>query len=124
MIATLFQILRSLSEVIKTQNPKIDAYCVANGIRPLLSYGAKGTRVGRRTFLFVAALKQWENLHHLMDLTEAYKRAKNSFKGKMEQLFVVLKEVDPNSVVSGANQVPVGNKRRADEDMGNQAKRV
>ncbi len=115
--------MRSLSDVVKTQNPKMDAYCVANGVRPLLSYGAKGTRVGRRTFLFVAALKQWENLHHLMDLTESYKRAKNSFKGKMEQLFVVLKEVDASAPVTGSNQLPVGNKRQAEEELANEAKR-
>jgi hypothetical protein len=101
----------------------MDAYCVQNGARPLLSYGAKGTRVGRKTFLFVAALRQWESLHEKMDLTEAYKRAKNSFKGKMEQLFVVLRESD-GTPLTGSNQVPVRNKRQAEEDISRSPKRI
>ena len=60
--------------MIKTQDASMDAYCVANGVRPLLSYGAKGTRVGRKTYIFTAALKKWENLHSRLDLTEAYKK--------------------------------------------------
>jgi hypothetical protein len=97
---------------------------VANGARPLLSYGAKGTRVGRKTFLFAQALRQWESLHSQMDLSEAYKRAKQNFAGKMEQMFVVLKEdVDVTGVASGSNQVPIGNKRKNDEEIGNQAKK-
>jgi hypothetical protein len=116
------QILKSLAEVVKAQNATMDAYCVSNGIRPLLSYGAKGTRVGRKTFLFVSALKQWESLHHLMDLTEAYKRAKASFKGKMEQLFVVLKENQPIPL-TGSNNVPLSNKRPAEEKLANDPKR-
>ncbi len=101
----------------------MDAYCVQNGARPLLSYGAKGTRVGRKTFLFVAALRQWEGLHGSLELAEAYKRARNSFVGKMEQLFVVLKEPD-DTPVSGANQEPVRNKRRADEPLSNSSKKI
>jgi hypothetical protein len=100
----------------------MDAYCVQNGVRPLLSYGAKGTRVGRKTFLFVAALRQWESLHGSMDLTEAYKRAKGNFLGKMEQVFVVLKEPD-DTPASGANQEPVRNKRKADEPLNSSPKR-
>jgi hypothetical protein len=100
----------------------MDAYCVANGARPLLSYGAKGTRVGRKTFLFVQALRQWESLIPQMDLTEAYKRARNSFAGKMEQLFVVLKE-DGGTPVTGSNIQPIGSKRNAEEALFNQAKK-
>jgi hypothetical protein len=103
----------------------MDAYCVANGMRPLLSYGAKGTRVGRKTFIFVAALKQWESLLEQMDLAEAYKRAKKLFVGKMEQLFVVLKEEGVGSMqqLSGANRIPVGSKRVADDKLESQAKK-
>ena len=118
-----FQILKSLSEEIKKQSPTMDAYCVANGNSPLLSYGAKGTRVGRKTFLFVPALRQWENLHSAMDLTEAYKRARSTFTGKMEQMFVVLKETQTDEPTTGPNKVPVGNKRPADEQLSSEAKR-
>ena len=100
----------------------MDAYCVANGVRPLLSYGAKGTKVGRKTYIFTAALKQWESLHAQMDLTEAYRRARNTFAGKMEQVFVVLKE-NGGQNLSGANQIPVGVKRRANDDHSRGAKR-
>jgi len=112
-----------LSEAVKGLNPNMDAYCVANGPRPLLSYGAKGTRVGRKTFLFTAALRQWEQLHDKMDLNEAYKRARRNFSGKMEQLFVVLKENYEQPNVSGPNMIPVGAKRRADEPLMNAPKK-
>lgn len=106
----------------------MDAYCVANGARPLLSYGAKGTRVGRKTFLFAAALRQWESLHEQMDLSEAYKKARKNFTGKMEQLFVVLKEgVDPDNLPqggSGANRVALGNKRPRKDNAGNPPKKA
>jgi hypothetical protein len=105
----------------------MDAYCVANGVRPLLSYGAKGTRVGRKTFIFTTALKNWENLHSKMDLSEAYKKARNTFAGKMEQVFVVLKEGVYSSMLSGSNTQPLGakpgEKRRAEENIGNDPKK-
>ena len=104
----------------------MDAYCAANGARPLLSYGAKGTRVGRKTFLFAAALRQWEHLHDQMDLTEAYKKAKKNFTGKMEQLFVVLKEgveLSDLPAGTGANRVSVGSKRPRMDTAGNAPKR-
>lgn len=101
----------------------MDAYCVANGPRPLLSYGAKGTRIGRKTFIFVAALKQWEKHLDKMDLTEAYKHARSTFTGKMEQLFVVLKEGNQSMPASGSNQVPIGTKRAAEDELSNEAKK-
>ena len=116
--------MKSLSEAIKAQNTTMDAYCVQNGVRPLLSYGAKGTRVGRKTFLFASALRQWEHLHDRLDLAEAYKKAKNTFNGKLEQLFVVLKE-GRSEHLTGVNQIPVGQKRNAEEPLaGPSAKRI
>lgn len=109
--------------MIKTLDPSMDAYCAANGPRPLLSYGAKGTRIGRKTFLFVAALKQWEKHLDKMDLTEAYKHARSTFTGKMEQIFVVLKEEASRGPVTGANQVAVGVKRAAEESLASEAKK-
>jgi hypothetical protein len=105
----------------------MDAYCVSNGVRPLLSYGAKGTRVGRKTYIFTTALKNFESLHGQMDLTEAYKKARNTFAGKMEQVFVVLKEGVYSAMVSGSNGEPLGEKtgekRRADDLLGNAPKK-
>ncbi len=100
---------------------------MGNGVRPLLSYGAKGTRVGRKTFIFTTALKNWESLHSKMDLSEAYKKARNTFAGKMEQVFVVLKEGVYSSMVTGSNAQPIGTKpgekRRAEENIGNEPKK-
>lgn len=105
----------------------MDAYCVPNGVRPLLSYGAKGTRIGRKTFIFTAALKNWEHLHSQMDLGEAYKKARNTYAGKMEQVFVVLKEGIYSSMLSGSNQQPLGvkpgDKRQAEDPLGNNPKK-
>jgi hypothetical protein len=62
-----------------------------------------------------------------MDLTEAYKKARNTFAGKMEQVFVVLKEGVYSSMVSGANAQPLGpqssNKRPAVDPLSNEAKK-
>ncbi len=105
----------------------MDAYCVSNGVRPLLSYGPKGTRVGRKTYIFTTALKTFESLLPKMDLTEAYKKARNTFAGKMEQVFVVLKEGVYSEMMSGANAEPLGEKqgekRKSDEPMGNISKK-
>ncbi len=72
---------------------------------------------------FVAALKQWEHLHQQLDLTEAYKRARNTFTGKLEHLFVVIKEVDTQNNASDVNKVPVGTKRLPAEALLNAAKK-
>ncbi len=78
----LFKILPSLSDEIKKLNPNMDAFCVANDTQPLLSFEAKGSRIGQNTFLFVEALRQWESLQSKLDLNEAYMKARGTFTGK------------------------------------------
>lgn len=61
-----------------------------------------------------------------MDLTEAYKRAKPMFDGRLEHTFVVLKDehvaTEAEEKTSGSNRVPLGKKRVADEDKDNEGK--
>ncbi len=91
----------------------MDAYVIGNAIRPLLSYGPKNSRTMRRTFLYVDAIQKFEGEIKGLDLSEAYKKAKPSFTGKLERTFIVLKdlpgeetamEVEP---ATGANAEPL-----------------
>lgn len=46
-----------------------------------------------------------------MDLTEAYKRAKPMYNGRLEHTFVVLHEEKDVPEASGSNAEPIGAKR-------------
>ena len=90
----------------------MDAYVVGNAARPLLSHGPKGTRQNRRSYLYVEALRKFEKEALEMDLTEANKKARPAFVGRMERTFIVLKD-NPGeevAVVTGSNKEPVGEK--------------
>ncbi len=116
--------MRGLSKVINEKDPAIDSFCIGNTLRPLLSYGPKGVRGGRRTFLFVEALRKFEEEAKLIDLTEAYKKAKPMYNGRLEHTFVVLKEEKGGEVIiSGANSEPVGVKRPAQDGEMTSSKR-
>lgn len=113
------QILRSLSKVLNSKDSTIESYCITNTSRPLLSYGPRGAKGGRRTFLYVEALKRFKVEAKEMDLDEAYKRARPMYNGRMEHTFVVLRESrDSEEPRTGANAEPIGNKRPAPEDDG------
>jgi hypothetical protein len=84
---------------------------IGNAPRPLLSYGTKGNKTERRSYLYVEALSKFEEEAKEMDLSEAYRRALPAFKGKLERTFVILKdnrEEDP--MVTGSNAEPVKEK--------------
>ncbi len=70
----------------------------------------KGLKASRRTYLYVDALTKFEKEAKELDLTEAYKRARPSFTGKLERTFIILKDdVDKDvEMVSGSNAEPVG----------------
>jgi hypothetical protein len=79
-----------------------------------MSHGPKNSRSMRRTYLFVEALQKFEEDIKDVDLTEAYKKARPAFTGRLERNFVVLRdkpgeesamEIDP--VVTGANLEPL-----------------
>ena len=81
--------------------------------------------------MFVEALRRYANEARLLtvaDLSEAYKRARPMYAGRLEHTFVVLKDslADGAEETSGANREPVGQKRRApptDPDQGANSKK-
>ncbi len=82
---------------------------IGNAQRPLLSYGVKNDRSTRRTLLYVEALTRFEKEASELDLTDAYARARPSFKGKLERTFLILKDNpgEAEELASGANAVPL-----------------
>lgn len=87
-----------------------DAYCITNAARPLLSFGPKGAKGNRRTFVYVEALRRFHQELKALDLTDIYKRARHVYGGRMQHTFAVLTEDGPdtNIEVSGSNAVPLG----------------
>ncbi len=90
----------------------MDAYVIGNAQRPILSYGVKGQKSSRRSYLYVEALTKFEKEARELDLTEAYKRARPSFTGKLERNFIILKDNVSEDVemASGSNTEPLGQK--------------
>ena len=115
-----FQILKSLSKVIMEQNPGTDAFCITNANRPLMSVGSKGIRGGRKTYLYVEAIRKFQDEVRVLNLDEAYKLARNQYVGRMEHTFIVLKEdaTVSKTMITGANSVPMGVKRDRGTDEG------
>ncbi len=99
---------------MNAKDSNLDAYVIGNAPRPLLSYGVKGQKTSRRTYLYVEALTKFEKEAKEMDLTDAYKRARPGFTGKLERTFIILKDNQDEDVemVSGSNAEPIG--QRAD----------
>jgi len=132
----LSQILRILSKRLSEKVPTHDCYCISNTPRPLLSYGPKGYKSSRRTYLFVEALRRFRADWEGLDFTKVYKKAVPIYLGKfklliiiqgftnysilfltgqLEHNFVVLKE-DVGATLdktSGANSVPIGGVKRS-----------
>jgi len=89
-----------------------------------MSYGPKG-KGSRRTFLYVEALRKFPDEVKSMDLRDAYKKALPTYAGRLEHTFVILNDREGEKITSGSNNVPLGNKRQADDDnAGRSPKRV
>ena len=77
--------------------------------------GPRGGKGNRRTYLFVEALRKYQEDIKKADLIESYKKAKPMYDGRLERTFVVLKDdfvQPPNSTpFTGGNQEPLGGKR-------------
>jgi len=118
-------VLRSLSKLINEKNPTLDSYCIGNSTRPLLSVGAKGTKGrSRKTYLYVEALRRYEEELGRLDLTEAYKKALPVYKGRLEHSFVVLKDdVGDVPQATGGNNEPIGQKRKPTDTEGGNSKK-
>ena len=71
--------------------------------------------------LYVEALRRYAEEAKEANFDEAYKLALPIFKDRLEQTFIVLKDADMNKanekLVTGSNQVPIGNKRGASVDF-------
>jgi hypothetical protein len=103
--------LKSICKVINARDSTVDAYVIGNAQRPLLSYGVKNVKASRRTFLYVEALKRFEAEAKEIDLTEAYRRARPAFTGKLERTFIILKDgPEDEPMVTGSNAEPVSTK--------------
>lgn len=72
--------------------------------------------------LFVEAMRKFATEMKEVNLTEAYRLALPTFKDRLEQVFVVLKDSESEKMLSGSNAVPIGNKRPA-EDQPNEVDR-
>ena len=46
--------------MINSQDANLDSYVIGNTSRPILSHGSKGTKVNRRSYLYVEALRKIE----------------------------------------------------------------
>jgi len=90
-----------------------------------MSYGPKGGKGSRRTFLYVEALRKFQDEVKVMDLKDAYKRALPTYAGRLEHTFVILKDSDAEAkgLMTGSNNVPIGNKRQAEEESESSPKR-
>jgi hypothetical protein len=83
--------------------------------RPLLHYYVRDESNARveganRTYTFVEAVTKFGSLVPPVGLLPAYKRARPTFNGCMEQYFVILKEAGPSiqSTLSAPNLMPLG----------------
>jgi hypothetical protein len=110
----IFKILRSICTYLNNKDQGLDCYVINNAPRPLLSYGPKNSRTLRRSYLYIDAVQKYAPEPKELNLTEAYKKAKPSFTGKLERHFILLKDnpgeeeaMDLDSVATGANLEPL-----------------
>jgi hypothetical protein len=104
--------LKSLSKILNAKDATLDTYVIGNAPRPLLSYGVKNSKATRKTYLYVDAMRKFEKETREIDLTEAYKKARPAFAGKLEQTFIILKDnvEEEDQMLTGSNAEPIANK--------------
>ena len=97
--------------MLNAKDDTLDAYVVGNAARPIMSHGLKGTKSTRRSYLYVEAVKKFEEEFKEVDLTEAYKKASPLFVGRLEKTFIVLKDKQGKGIEmipTGSNKEPLG----------------
>jgi hypothetical protein len=106
--------LKSICKYLNAKDPGLDAYVVNNQPRPILSHGPKNSRTTRRSYLYIEAVQKFGPDPKELDLSEAYKKAKPAFTGRLERSFILLKDnpgeeeaMDLDSVATGANLEPL-----------------
>ena len=115
---SITQATRVRIEVMKAIAKKLttlteNAYVQGFISRPVLRYVSRDPAVSLcagtgRSYSFVDSVSRFGDLVHGYELSSAYKRAGTTFKGAMEQYFVILREAEDAPVASGSNQLPVG----------------
>ena len=105
------EIMKAIAKKLTT--PTENAFVQGFISRPVLRYlvreGAPSFCAGTgRSYSFVDCMSRYGDLVQAKDLTSAYRRAGSTFRGAMEQYFVVLSEVEDVPLASGSNQSPIG----------------
>ena len=105
------EVMKSIAKKLTTLTE--NAYVQGFISKPVLRYVSRDPAVSLcagtgRSYSFVDSVSRFGDLVHGYELSSAYKRAGNTFKGAMEQYFVVLREAEDAPVASGSNQFPVG----------------
>ena len=92
-----------------TENAFVQGFISRPVLRYLVREGAPSFCAGTgRSYSFVDCMSRYGDLVQAKDLTSAYRRAGSTFRGAMEQYFVVLSEVEDVPLASGSNQSPIG----------------
>jgi hypothetical protein len=88
-------IMKAISK--KITGAKESAYVASYSSRPILHVRStgKGGEVINRAYTFIDAIIKYGQLLLRCDLDEAYRRAGTTFRGQLEQHFVVLHESGP-----------------------------
>ena len=108
------EIMKSIAKKLTTTTEK--AYVQGFISRPVMRYVARNPEENfaagtGRSYSFVDCVTRYGDLVHAHELGSAYRRAGATFRGAMEQYFVLLSENDfigGGGRFSGSNQVPVG----------------
>jgi hypothetical protein len=109
------EIMKAISKKLSTDSES--AYVHGFSSRPVLHYNAipdsnsQASGTGR-SYSFVDTVTRFGDLVQDLDLMTAYKRAGSTFRGSMEQYFVLLREADEVPSITGSNHVPVGARSR------------
>ncbi len=105
------EILKAIAKRLTTETES--AFVQTYTSRPVLRYiseeSAESPASGTgRSYSFVDAVARFGELVFDADLASAYKRAGATFRGAMEQYFVILREAEDLPVATGTNQIALG----------------
>lgn len=104
------EILKAIAKKLTTETKS--AFVQSFISRPVMRYVSEDENLEvsgtGRSYSFVDAVLRFGDLVQDADLTSAYKRAGGTFRGAMEQYFILLREAEDVSVASEVNTTPLG----------------
>jgi hypothetical protein len=104
------EILKAIAKKLTTETES--AFVQSFISRPVMRYVSEDENLEvsgtGRSYSFVDAVLRFGDLVQDADLTSAYKRAGGTFRGAMEQYFILLREAEDVSVASEVNTTPRG----------------